>query len=78
MKRTPLEIKKEIIALLKEKQRSLRELDIKVNCGYRTIISQCKELEHLGIVKVIKHQRNPKTGRPYSTVELTAYGRRIK
>jgi hypothetical protein len=78
MKRTPLEIKKQIIAMLKEKQTSLRQLDIKVNCGYRTVICQCKELEYMGIVRIIKHQKNPKTGRPYSTAELTAYGRRIK
>ncbi|MCK4522360.1 MAG: hypothetical protein KAU20_07345 [Nanoarchaeota archaeon] len=76
MKRSPIDIKKKIIALLKEKGRSLRELDIKVNCGYRTIIAQCKELEYLGIVKIIKHERNPKTGRPYTSVELTELGKK--
>ena len=78
MKRSPLDIKKRMIKFLKEKDRSLRELDIKVNCGYRTIINQCKELEYLGIVKVIKHKRNPKTGRPYTSVELTSAGHRLK
>lgn len=77
MKRSPLEIKKKIITLLKEKPRSLRELDIKVNCGYRTTLSQTKELEYLGIVRTQKHKKNPKTGRPYTTVELTENGKRI-
>ena len=78
MKRSPIDIKKEILSLLKEKGRSLRELDIKVNCGYRTIISQCEELEYLGIVKTTKHENNPKTGRPYTSVELTQYGKKLK
>lgn len=78
MKRSPIYIKKDIIRLLKEKGRSLRELDIKVNCGYRTIVNQCKELEFLGVVRVIKHKRNSKNGRPYSMVELTDYGRKLK
>ena len=77
MKRSPLEIKRNIIALLKEKPRSLRELDIKANCGYRTIISQTEELEYLGIVKTRKHSKNPKTGRPYTTVELTRNGKKV-
>ena len=78
MKRSPIEIKKRIIKLLKEKPRSLRELDIKVNCGYRTIINQCKELEYLGIVRLVKHENNSKTGRPYTCVELTQAGKKIK
>lgn len=78
MKRSPLEIKKKIISLLKTKERSLRELDIKVNCGYQTIINQCKELKYLGILKITKHEKNPKTGRPYSSVQLTKYGRKLK
>jgi len=67
-----------MIMLLKHKERSLRELDIKVNCGYRTVINQSKELEYLRIVKITKHKRNPKTGRPYTTVELTQYGKKIR
>ncbi|MCH7523921.1 MAG: hypothetical protein IIC74_02645 [Bacteroidetes bacterium] len=78
MKRSPLELKKDIIKLLREKERSLRELDIKVNCGYRTILNQCEELRFLGIVKLTKHKRSAKTGRPYSTAELTGYGKKIK
>lgn len=77
MKRSPIEIKKQIIKLLKAGKRSLRDLDIRVNCGYRTVINQCEELEYLGIVKLVKHSRNPKTGRPYTSVELTAYGKRL-
>ena len=66
------------IKLLKEKDRSLRELDIKVNCGYRTVVNQCKELEYLGIVELVKHERNTKTGRPYTSVKLTQAGRKLK
>jgi len=78
MKRSPIEIKKKIIKLLKEEKRSLRDLDIRVNCGYRTVINQCEELEYLGIVKLVRHSKNPKTGRPYTTAELTSYGKKIK
>ncbi len=78
MKRSPIDIKKNIIQLLRVRKRSLRELDIKTNCGYRTIIAQCEELRYLGIVKIIKHERNLKTGRPYSAVELTSQGKKIR
>lgn len=71
MKRKPLEIKKRILQVLKEnKELSLRELDIKVNTSYQTIRDQIEELEYFGQVEVIKHKKNPKTGRPYTSVRL--------
>ncbi len=71
MKRKPLDIKKEILRVLKENgELSLRELDIKVNTGYMTIKDQVEELEFFGKIEVIKHKRSEKTGRPYTSVKL--------
>jgi predicted ArsR family transcriptional regulator len=71
MKRKPLEIKKRILQILKEnKELSLRGLDIKVNTSYQTIRDQIEELEFFGLVNVIKHKKNPKTGRPSTSVKL--------
>ena len=71
MKRKPLEIKKKILQILKDnKELSLRELDIKVNTSYQTIRDQIEELEFFGLVDVIKHKKNEKTGRPYTSVRL--------
>ena len=71
MKRKPLDIKKEIVKVLREnKELSLRELDIKVNTNYKTIRDQIEELEYFGIVEVIKHKKSEKTGRPYTSVRL--------
>lgn len=78
MKRSPLTIKKRIVSLLKEGEKSLRELDIKANCGYITIINQCKELEYLGIITITKYKKNPKTGRPYTRAKLTHAGKKIQ
>ena len=76
--RSSIEIKKAIINLLKqEKELSLRKLDIKLNTASKTIRAHCKELEFLGIVKLIKHKRNTKNGKPYTTVVLTDYGRSL-
>lgn len=70
-KRKPLEIKKRILQVLKEnKELSLRELDIKVNTGYKTIRDQIEELEFFDLVEVINHKRSEKTGRPYTSVRL--------
>ena len=70
-RRKALDIKKEIIEVLKkEKEVSLRELDIKVNTNYQTIRDQIKELEFFGIVEIIRHEKSEKTGRPYTSVRL--------
>jgi len=70
-KRKPLNIKKEILRVLKENgELSLRELDIKVNTNYQTIRDQVKELEFFGKVEIIKHEKSEKTGRPYTSVRL--------
>lgn len=72
-----LDIKKQIIKILKEKECSLRELETKVNTNYLTIRSHCKELEFLKIVETINHNENDKNGRPYTTVKLTVRGRAL-
>ena len=69
-RRTALEIKKEILKLLKQKEMSLRELESKVNTNYETIRTQIKELEYFGFVKVIKHERSDVNGRPFRSVRL--------
>ncbi|MCK5149606.1 hypothetical protein KAJ87_01625 [Candidatus Pacearchaeota archaeon] len=69
-KRTSLEIKKEILKLLKSKERTFRDLETKVNTNFETIKTQIKELEYLGFVKTIKHERSEHTGRPFTTVKL--------
>jgi predicted ArsR family transcriptional regulator len=70
-RRKALDIKKQILKVLKDYgEMSLRELDIKVNTNYRTIRDQVEELEFFGLVEIIQHDNNPKTGRPYTTVRL--------
>jgi len=71
MKRKPLEIKKQILKILKEQgELSLRDLDIKVNTSYQTIRDQIDELKYFNLVEIIKHAKSDKTGRPYTTVKL--------
>lgn len=69
-RRTALDIKKEILNLLKCKERSLRELESKINTNFQTIKTQVKELEYLGFVKIIKHEKSDINGRPFTIVKL--------
>ena len=73
-----LEIKKRIIKALKEeKEISLRRLETKLNIGYNSIKRHCQELEFFKIIKVTKHDKNIKNGKPYTSVELTDYGKNL-
>ena len=69
-KRDSLEIKKEILKLLKEKEMTLRLLEKKVDTNPNTIKIQVRELEFFGFVKIIKHEKSKFTGRPYTSVRL--------
>lgn len=70
-KRKPLEIKKKILAVLKQNgETSLRDLDIKVNTSYQTIRNHIEELEYFGKVEIVSHKKSDKNGRPFTTVKL--------
>lgn len=68
--RSGLEIKKEIIQLLKQRPHVISEMERKINTSDRVIKRHIAELEYLGIVKVIKYEKSEKTGRPYTVVKL--------
>ena len=69
-KRSSLDIKKEILKLLKSKEMTFRLLEKKVDTNPNTIRNQIKELEHLGFVEIIQHEKSKHTGRPFRTVKL--------
>ena len=69
-KRTSLEIKEEILKLLKGKELTLRMLEKKVDTNPDTIRRQIKELERLGFVEAVKHEKSKFTGRPFTTIKL--------
>ncbi len=69
-RRRPLEIKKKIIQLLKSGEMSLRQLESKANTSNRTIKNHLEELEYFRKIILIKHAKNSKNGRPYTTVRL--------
>ncbi len=69
-RRTALEIKEQILNLLKQGEKSLRELETKINTNYQTIRTQVKELEFFGKVIIIPHKKNKQNGRPYTTIKL--------
>jgi predicted ArsR family transcriptional regulator len=68
--RKPLEIKKEILNLLKNKELSLRQLESKINTSNQTIKNHLEELVFFGKVELVKHSKHEKTGRPYTSVRL--------
>ena len=68
--RSSLTIKKEIIAMLRDGPCVLSRLEGKLGLSNATLRRHLDELEYLRIVKITAFERNPKTGRPYATVEL--------
>lgn len=77
--RTGLRIKQEIIKLLREKEHVISQLERKINTSDKVLKRHLNELEYLGIVRITKHKKSQKTGRPYATVKLIQKGKvRIK
>ena len=73
MRRKALEIKKKIIEILKKHgEMSLRDLETKANTNNKTIKTQIEELEWFGKVIVLKHNKNEKNGRPYTSIKLNS------
>lgn len=71
MKRKPLEIKKEILKILKEYgEISVKKLERKVNTNYQTILSNCEELEYFRVVKILKTTKGSNNGRSYLLIKL--------
>jgi predicted ArsR family transcriptional regulator len=70
-RRSGLDIIKKILQILKENgEISLGELERKTNANNQTILSHIKELEFFEKVEIIKHKKNEKTGRPYTSIKL--------
>ncbi len=70
-RRTALDIKKKILEILKNGAMTPRELETKINTNNQTIQTQLKELEFFNKVKIERHQRSQKNGRPYTIVRRT-------
>jgi predicted ArsR family transcriptional regulator len=78
MKRKVLDIKNKILQTLKKDgEMSLKALEIKVNTGSQTIQTQLEELEFFGTIQIIKQKKNPKTGRPSTSVKISEAGKKL-
>ena len=77
-RRQSLELKKDILKYLNKKgETSLKKLEIKLRSGFKSINIQVKELEFFKAIEIIKHKKNPKTGRPSTSVRLTECGKKL-
>ncbi len=77
-KRSSLELKKAILKYLnKNGEISLKELDMKLRSGFRSIKIQVKELEFFKVIEIVNIDKNPKTGRPSTSVKITERGREL-
>jgi predicted ArsR family transcriptional regulator len=76
-RKTGLYIKKAILTLLKEKEYSIKQLEMKTNTGYLPIKKHCEELAFLKIIELKTYKANKRNGRPYTTARLTDLGRKI-
>ena len=74
-RKSGLQIKRQIIRELKNNNLSIRKLETKLNTNNITIRKHLEELEFFNIVRFIKHKSNERNGRPFTTVELTDYGK---
>ena len=72
-KRSSYDIKEKILLSVKEKSATYATLERKVNTGYRTIKSNCEELEHFNQIK-IEERTHPANGKPAHIVSITDKG----
>ena len=72
-KRSSKEIKNRILTLIKSSVMTYAQLERKVNTGYRTIKSNCEELESFGMIKIDK-KINSKNGQISNIVKITERG----
>lgn len=78
MKRSSQQIKKSVLQILKDgNSRTFADLERKINTGYRSILSNCKELEIFGAITIEKLNKHESNGKPYFHVSITASGREI-
>lgn len=76
MKRKVLDIKKNILRELKKNNElSLKTLEIKIKSGSQTILNQIEELKFFKTIEIIRYNKNKFTGRPYTAVRITNFGR---
>jgi len=72
MKRKPLEIKKQILKILKEEgEISVKKLERKINTNYQTILNNCEELQFFGLVKIYKTKEKSLNGKEYLKIKTT-------
>mgnify|MGYP001581849833 CR=1 FL=1 len=76
-KRGSQQIKKDILKVLTSGTYTYAELERKINTGYRSIVSNCKELESFQAVKIEKLDKHEANGKPYFQVSITNNGRDI-
>ena len=75
LKRSSFNIKKKILELIKSSALTYAQLERKINTGYRTIKSNCEELESFGLVKIKKNSKHSANGKPFFNIEITDKGR---
>ena len=77
-KRSSKNIKKDVLkTLIAGRSYSYAELERKVNTGYRSIVSNCKELESFAAIKIEKLHKHEANGKPYFQVSITSSGREV-
>jgi predicted transcriptional regulator len=73
-KRSSYEIKEKVLTVIREKPMTYAQLERKVNTGFRTIKSNCEELEQFGQVKIKKIDEHPANGKPSYEIRITEQG----
>ncbi len=72
-----LDIEQGILVLLAEEERSMRELETRLNTNYASVRAHCRVLAFYGMIALVEHARSEANGRPYTTARITARGREI-
>ena len=73
-KRISIEIKRRILLAIRERSLSFAQLERKVNTGYRTIKSNCLELESFGFIEIERIKKHEANGKPSFLVKITSRG----
>ena len=76
-KRTPYELRKRILLILRDKPVSYTHIQTKLSTNYDSVKNNLDELQFYGLVKIRKVEKHPKNGKISFDAELTERGLEI-
>ena len=73
-KRTPYQVRKRILAVLRDKPLNYTQIQTKLSTNYDSVKNNCEELQLYELVSILTIEHHPENGKPSYEVSLTDRG----